>query len=138
MREHEDAFQQKGAKLVAIGLDDVGYARQFREDSKIDFPLLIDDKREAYKAMGLGSANLLHLFRKDNAAARKRAKAAGHRQVKLGKDPFQLGGSFVFAPGNKDLFVHVSETFGDNADPKQLLKAVQGSSPGASLPSVSA
>ena len=124
MREHEAAFHQKGAKLVAIGLGDVGYARQFREDSKINFPLLIDEKREAYKTMGLGHANLLHLLRKDNAAARKRAKAGGHRQLKLGKDPFQLGGSFIFAPGDKDLFVHVSETFGDNADPKELLNAL--------------
>jgi hypothetical protein len=124
LREHEVAFQQKGAKLVAIGLGDVAYARQFREDSKINFPLLIDEKREAYKAMGLGHASLLHLLRKDNAAARKRAKAAGHRQLKLGKDPFQLGGSFVFAPGDKDLFVHVSETFGDNADPNELLNAI--------------
>ena len=124
MRENEGAFQQRGAKIVAIGLGDVAYARQFREDSKINFPLLIDEKREAYKVIGLGNANLLHMFRKDNAAARKRAKAAGHRQVKLGKDPFQLGGSFVFAPGDKDLFVHVSETFGDNADPKDILNAI--------------
>jgi hypothetical protein len=124
LREHEAGFQQKGAKLVAIGLGDVAYARQFREDSKINFPLLIDEKREAYKAMGLGNASLLHLLRKDNAAARKRAKAGGHRQLKLGKDPFQLGGSFVFAPGDKDLFVHVSETFGDNADPNELLNAI--------------
>jgi len=28
------------------------------------------------------------------------------------------------APGNKDLFVHVSETFGDNAAPKDLLAAI--------------
>jgi len=124
LRENEGAFQQRGAKIVAIGLGDVAYARQFREDSKINFPLLIDEKREAYKVIGLGNANLLHMFRKDNAAARKRAKAAGHRQVKLGKDPFQLGGSFVFAPGDKDLFVHVSETFGDNADPKDILNAI--------------
>lgn len=124
MREREDDFKQKGAGLVAIGLGDAAYARQFREDSKINFPLLIDEKREAYKALGLGTATLLHMFRKDNAAARKRAKAGGHRQHKLGKDPFQLGGSFVFVPGNVDRFVHVSQTFGDNAAPADLLAAI--------------
>jgi hypothetical protein len=124
LRERENDFKQKGAKLVAIGLGDAAYARHFREDSNIDFPLLIDEKHEAYKALGLGTANVLHIFRKDNTAARKRAKAGGHRQHKLGKDPFQLGGSFVFAPGNVDRFVHVSETFGDNADPQKLLEAI--------------
>jgi hypothetical protein len=124
LREHEDAFRQKGVGLVAVGLGDRAYARQFREDTKISFPLLIDEKREAYKALGLGHATVLHMFRKDNTTARKRAKAAGHRQHKLGKDPFQLGGSFVFAPGNVDRFVHVSETFGDNASPADLLAAI--------------
>jgi hypothetical protein len=36
----------------------------------------------------------------------------------------QLGGSFVFAPGDKDLFTHISETFGDNASPKDILAAI--------------
>ena len=124
MREHEQAFRKKGAQLVAIGLGDSGYARHFREDTAITFPLLVDEKREAYRAVELRHASLLHLLRKDNAIARKRAKAGGHRQHKLGKDPLQLGGSFVFAPGNVDRFVHVSETFGDNASPADLLAAL--------------
>lgn len=102
----------------------MSYAKFFREKTGIDFPLLVDEKREAYKAIELKNASLLHLLRRDNMQARKRAQAAGHKQHKLGKDPFQLGGSFVFAPGNKDLFVHVSETFGDNASPKDILAAL--------------
>jgi AhpC/TSA antioxidant enzyme len=124
LREHEQDFRKKGASLVAVGLGDVEYARHFREDTKITFPLLIDEEREAYRAVALRKASLLHLLRKDNAAYRKRAKAAGHRQHRLGKDPLQLGGSFVFAPGNVDRFVHVSETFGDNASPTDILAAI--------------
>jgi alkyl-hydroperoxide reductase/thiol specific antioxidant family protein len=124
LREFEAQFQQKGARLAAVGLGDASYAGFFREKTKIDFPLLIDDKREAYKAVGLKHASLLHLLRRDNMQARRRAQAAGHKQHRLGKDPLQLGGSFVFAPGNKDLFVHISETFGDNASPKDMLAAI--------------
>jgi len=124
LREHEQEFRNKGAKLVAVGLGDANYAKQFREDTKIRFSLLVDDKREGYKAIGLKHASLLHLLRKDNAIARKRAKSGGHSQHKLGKDPFQLGGSFVFGPGDKDRFAHVSETFGDNAATADLLAAL--------------
>ncbi len=125
MRAHEDEFKAKGATLAAIGLADANYARMFREDTGIHFPLLIDEHRRAYRAAGLRSANILHLLRSDNAAYRNRAKAAGHQQHKLGKNPFQLGGSFVFAPGNVDLFAHISQTFGDNASPDALLAALK-------------
>src|SRR5271157_2032154 len=74
--------------------------------------------------ISLGSATLLHLLRSDNAAARKRASASGHRQHKLGKNPFQLGGSFVFAHGNRDLYAHVSKTFGDTASVAELLAVI--------------
>ena len=124
MREHEQEFRSKGANLAAIGLGDENYARQFRQETGITFPLLIDAQRKAYRAAELKKANLLHLFRKDNAAYRKRAKAGGFEQKKLGENPFQLGASFVFAPGNVDKYVHLSETFGDNATMADLLAAI--------------
>jgi hypothetical protein len=124
LRGQEQKFKEKGARLVVVGLGDAQYARSFREETGITFPLLIDEQREAYRTVGLKKASLLHLFRKDNALARKRAKAGGHRQKKLGKDPLQLGGSFIFGPGNVDHLAHVSETFGDNATPESILEAI--------------
>jgi AhpC/TSA antioxidant enzyme len=96
----------------------------FREETGITFPLLIDERRQAYRAAGLRKASLLHLLRRDNKRARERAQAAGFRQHRLGKNPFQLGGSLVFGPGNIDRFAHFSGTFGDNASPAVLLAAL--------------
>jgi AhpC/TSA antioxidant enzyme len=124
LRQSEPAFRNKGARLAAIGLGDSHYAQTFREETGIEFPLLIDERQEAYRAIELKKATLLHLIRKDNMAARKRAKSGGHRQHRLGKDPMQLGGSFIFGPGNKEYFVQISETFGDNAQPAALLAAL--------------
>jgi len=124
LREQQHEFRAKGANLAAIGLGDANYARLFREETGITFPLLVDVERNAYRALELKKANLLHLLRSDNAAARKRAKARGFEQKKLGENPFQLGGSFVFAPGNVDKFIHVSQTFGDNAAMPDLLAAI--------------
>jgi len=124
LRAHESEFKQAGATLAAIGLGDMNYARAFREEAGITFPLLVDADRNAYRTAELKSGNLLHLLRRDNAVARARAKQDGHRQHRLGQNPFQLGASFVFAPGNRDLFVHISQTFGDNAQPEALLSAL--------------
>ena len=124
MREHQQAFREKGASLAAISLGDARYARLFQEETGIDFPLLIDADSKTYKLANLGKANLLHLLRSDNLQSRKRAKAAGHHQHKLGRDPFQLGGTFIFGPGNIARFAHLSKTFGDNASPATLLAAL--------------
>jgi hypothetical protein len=126
LRAHEAEFRQAGATLAAIGLGDRRYAQEFRKETGIGFPLLIDESRAAYQVASLRSASIFQMFRRGNAAARARAKAAGHRQHRLGQNPFQLGGSFVFGPGNLDRFAHVSEAFGDNATPADLLAAVRG------------
>jgi AhpC/TSA antioxidant enzyme len=124
LRTHQAEFEAKGAALAAVGLGDRHYARLFREETGINFPLLIDEERLAYRAAGLKSASLLHLLRSDNARARRQARASGFRQHETGKNPFQLGGSFVFGPGNIDRFAHLSKTFGDNAAPADLLSAL--------------
>jgi hypothetical protein len=126
LRDHGQSFQSKGARLAAIGLGDLQYAQAFRAESGIAFPLLVDENRQAYRAAGLGSGSILHLLRRDNSISRTRARAAGYRQHRLGKNPFQLGGSFVFGPGNIDLYTHISQTFGDNASPADLLAAIPG------------
>lgn len=124
MRDHQQAFEAKNAAVAAIGLGDAIYARAFRDETGIRFPLLIDEDRKAYRAAELRTANILHLFRIDNFRYRQRAKSGGFEQKKLGRNPFQLGGSFVFAPNNVDKFVHISETFGDNASVESLLGIV--------------
>jgi hypothetical protein len=124
LRANQEAFRERGAALAAVGLGDRAYARAFREETGIGFPLLLDEARQAYEALELKNANLFHIFRRDNAAARAHAKAGGHSQHKLGKNPFQLGGTFVFGPGDVDRFAHVSATFGDNASMESLLGAL--------------
>ena len=91
MREHEAEFKHKGARIAAIGLGDMNYARFFREETGITFPLLIDEERRAYRVAGLGSATLLHLLRSDNAAARKRARARAIASTSWAEIPFSWG-----------------------------------------------
>ncbi len=124
MRDHQAEFEARNVRLAAIGLGDPDYARGFRAETRIGFTLLADVNREAYRAASLRSASPLHALRPHNVFAGIRAHAAGHRQGRKGPHPFQLGGSFVFGPGNVDRYAHVSETFGDNAPIAALLAAL--------------
>jgi len=124
LRDHEAEFRERGASLAAVGLGDPDYARAFRDESGITFPLLVDVDRAAYRAAELRSASIRHLFRWDTFTSGRRARAAGHRQGRTGQNPFQLGGSFVFGPGNVDRYTHVNETFGDSTPVSSLLGAL--------------
>ena len=125
LRKYHEDFRAKDAALVAIGLGDRVYAREFSKETGIEFPLLIDENLEAYQMAELRSANLLHFLRKDYLSRQRQALAAGPHPVKLlAKNPFQLGGSFVFGPGDVDRFAHYSETYGDNATLESLLVAL--------------
>jgi len=77
LRSHEQEFRAKGAALAAVSLGDAQYAKVFREETGITFPLLIDEKKKAYEAIELRSANLLHLLRRDNSAALRTSPRRG-------------------------------------------------------------
>lgn len=104
LREHEAEFKEPASRPSGA---DMNYARLFREEVGITFPLLIDEERVAYRVAGLGVSNLFHMLRPENMAARRRARRSGYRQRKLAKNPFQIGGSFVFSPGNIGTFTHM-------------------------------
>jgi len=125
LRDHQREIEAAGAGVAAVGLGGRVYAASFRAETGIAFPLLIDEARAAYRAAGLRKATIWELFLPFNKAARARAAREGHRQHKLGKDPFQLGGTFVFAPGNRDLFAHRAKTYGDVAAIEDVLAAIR-------------
>jgi hypothetical protein len=126
LRDRASDFRAAGARVVLIGLAGIEMAKAFRDEERIPFPLLLDAKRTAYRAATLKGGKLLDLVKPSTFRAAKIAKQQGHRQHEMGKNPLQLGGSFVFAPGDKDLFLHPSRTFADNATPDDLLAAVRG------------
>ena len=49
MRAHEQEFLAKGAALAAVSLGDAQYAKVFRTETGLTFPLLIDEKKKGKK-----------------------------------------------------------------------------------------
>ena len=113
-----------GASVAAIGLGDQQHAYSFRDETGITFPLLVDEKRRTYQISELQKSSLLRLLRWDDLVLWRKLKADGFRQHKLGRAPLQLGGSFVFAPGNLDVFMHVNQRLGDDASIEKIVAAI--------------
>ena len=49
-RERE-AFEKLGAQAVVIGHSSLRYAKAFVDDTKIELPVYVDEKRLIYKAL---------------------------------------------------------------------------------------
>lgn len=123
---HAQEFLAAGARLVAIGLGDLAAAAAFRDETALPFPLLVDDERRAYRTVRLRRASPFQVLYPSVLRSRRRARAAGLRAHRWGRHPLQLGGSFVFAPGNVQRLAHINRTFADDAPPGALLAAVRG------------
>jgi peroxiredoxin len=121
--DHLAEIRAKGAELVVIGNGLPFQARAFRDERKLDFPLLVDPGLKAYKAAGLKRGALATL---NPAVALRAAKAmsAGFQQHGTEGDPWQQGGAFVIAPGGAVRSAFLSSGAGDHPDPRDLVAAL--------------
>ena len=116
-----DRIRALGAELVVIGHGSVEEARAFQEEQAVDFAILTDPSREAYRALGMrrsawSALNLVVLVRA--LAAWRR----GFRQSRVAGDPFQQGGLVIIAPGGVERFRFLSHAAGDHPSPERVLE----------------
>lgn len=120
-------FEDAGAGLVLIGQLTPRHAAQFRRRQKITLPVLADEKRTSYKAVGakIGSMNEL-LGPKVVAKGALTTLRTGKIQGRTIGHPSQLGGAIVIAPNGDIVLKHMSKDASDNASSEELLSAVRG------------
>jgi len=121
--DHLSEIRAKGAELVVVGNGQPFQARAFRDERKLDFPLLVDPGLKAYKAAGLKRGALLTL-NPMTALRGVRAMKDGFRQGLMEGDPWQQGGAFVIGKDGGVRFAFVSSGAGVHAEPADLLAAL--------------
>jgi len=125
VRDRYSEFQSKGANVAIVGMGLPAMAADFRDEYHVPFPVLVDAKRQSYKALELKRGSLGQLLGKGFlgrlwAAARK----YGVGKPKAGQDVAQLGGAVVVKPGGTLAFVHRAQDSSDNVPVDALLKAL--------------
>ena len=119
-----EQFAAAGADLVLIGQATPTHAAHFRRRQKIELPVLADEHRVSYKAIGARKATANQLFGPSIVAKGILTTAkTGVIQGRTIGSPTQLGGAMVIAPGGEVLFEQLAKDAGDNASPEQLLEA---------------
>jgi peroxiredoxin len=136
LRDSNAAFEQVGARLVAIGTGGREYAKAFVTERKIPFLVLVDKQLETHDLIGIKSGSKLSIAKPSTLAAAAKALAAGERQGKTGPNPFLFGASNVIAAGGTLSFSWLGGDYQDNAPIDELLAAARdaGRAPSAPAP----
>lgn len=132
MQLHRDrqAFDEQGVQVVVIGHSSLRYAQAFVEETGIEFPVFVDEKRAIYKELGFKRPLLAFLtpkVLKRGAEARK----AGFTQAGVHGDAFQLGGVLLLMPDGSKPYTYASQFAGDHPrieDLKAAVRAAKGAS----------
>jgi prostamide/prostaglandin F2alpha synthase len=119
-------FEAAGAGLVLIGQATPRHAAHFRRRFGIELPVLADERRVSYKAIGARKATLGELLGPRIVAKGMIASARhGVIQGRTIGHPAQLGGAAVVRPDGQLTWSHLAEDASDNASIEQVLAAVR-------------
>jgi peroxiredoxin len=104
-------------------------AKDFQEEYRLPFPVLVDTPRATYAALGLKRATMGEVARtslREAVLVRGALKVLQHGwgTPKPKQSFFQLGGALVVAPGGKVKLVHRASEVSDNVPVDALLEAL--------------
>ena len=128
MNGAKEEIESLGVKLVFIGQATPRHAAHFQRRYAPDIPILADEDRASYKAMGLrrGTASQL-IGPKSVLSGLGRVASTGGKamQGRVIGDAAQLGGTFLVMPSGEIAWAHVNEDASDNADIEAIETAVR-------------
>jgi hypothetical protein len=119
-------LEATGGAIVLIGQATPRHAAHFHRRLELDpWPLLADEKRVSYRAVGAKVATMTELLGPKVVAKGVRAsRRSGVVQGRTIGHPAQLGGVIVVRPGDEIVWSHLSEDASDNASADDIAAAL--------------
>ncbi len=113
-------------KIVVITFEQSFFARNYVENTKLRWPLLVDEKRELYRAYGMLRAGLLDLWGLSTWRAYLKEMIRGRLPRKPTGDVNQRGGDVLVDPAGIVRFHHVGKGPADRPPAAIILRLVEG------------
>jgi len=122
-----------GGDVVLVGMGTPAHARAFKEETGVEFPILLSRDKAAYQAMELKRGSTMEVFSPRSITTTPlRALGVGSGRAKGGNLPIrapeqdwhQFGGTFVFAAGGELVFEQRARDPGDTVSVKDLEQAL--------------
>ncbi len=146
MQLHRDRekLAATGGDVWLVGMGTPAHARAFKEETDVEFPILLSRDKAAYRAMDLKRGSTREVFspstvlrgplRALGAGGVGRARGGNLPVRPPQQDWHQFGGAFVIAPGGEVVYEHRSTEPGDTVPTDTLAEALGRASDGAGGP----
>ena len=124
MHREREAFTKLGVQAVVVGHSSLRYAKAFVDETKIELPVYVDEKRVVYKALDFKRPLLAFLTPKVFKRAAE-ARKEGFTQPGVHGDAFQLGGVVLLMPDGSMPYKYSSQFPGDHPKIEDLKAEVK-------------
>jgi len=124
LQQYETDLESRDVKVVVVTFEAGFLARAYIEDTGLRWPLLIDTKRELYRAYDMLEAGFLDIWGPGTWWAYLKEFARGRLPKKSEGDISQRGGDVLVDPGGIVRLHHVGQGPGDRPSARSILGAL--------------
>lgn len=122
MRQHERLFDAKNVAVVVVSFEAPVHVQQYLRDSGMHWPVLIDERRELYRAYGMTRAPTRKIWSLGTIRAYAGLMRRGKRMRRATGDVRQRGGDVLIDPDQRIRYLHVGDTPADRPSVATLLR----------------
>lgn len=107
LHDYENEFSRRNAKIVVVTFEEASLARRYVEETRLPWPLLLDENRGMYRNYGMFSASFWDVWGPKTWWVYIEQLMKGQRLKKSAGDIFQRGGDVLIDPAGMVRFHHV-------------------------------
>lgn len=126
MRDREEEFRRRRARIVLVTFEDDVFARAYVEETSLSWPVLVDDSREVYRGYGMLSASFWDIWGPKSWWAYMKELMKGEKLRKPHGDVTQRGGDVLVDPAGIVALHHVGAGPADRPPVESILRRVEG------------
>ena len=124
MREQEYEFNRANVSIAVVTFENDFFARQYVEETRLTWPLLIDAGRDVYRGYGMLAASFWDVWGPKSWWVYLRALTKGEALHKSAGDIYQRGGDVLIDPAGIVRLHHVGSGPADRPAVESILRTI--------------
>ncbi len=129
LRQHEEELQALGIDVAVVTFQSSPIAENYVRETKLDWPILIDDSLKLYSAYGMHHGRVWDVWGPATIAVYFKLMFKGRMPRKPAGDVHQLGGDILIDPLGIVRLHHIGTGPADRPTIESLLEIVRGEQP---------